>query len=578
MAISFETVTGNQTSANVLAQINNNFAKINSTSVPKADFATNADTVDNKHASELIPGAATFLNSISTLANLSVGRYFCTQTRQSWEPVTTTGNRTFLIEVSLNTPNNLKSYKITYIAGAGAGESYYSDYKSGNIDWNRVVTDENIENLIFIYNYLIFNNRKVQPVLAQDGFYSDKNSKTANLITDDGTKYFIISASAPASGISTITVKMYNMDTNALLATQTVTQSTGTVAPTITNCFSDNNTILFYTYYEYGSGVDQYYEYVFTFSENSLTMSKQNGVGGYSYNIYDLFFRGINNSLTSNLNDSRYSNNNYIIYTTSDTYETPKYYKYNKLTKEISGSLSLGTFSAVDTGGVTSHTMYPRASVFFVSRDKNIFCGIGDENDDYGQTGTNYYRPGGFIFNIDSGALTRLALGSINSNLNIAYSSSSTSVYGGVVIVGDFVYVSADLKYNTTGTSTLAASGIFKFNASTGAYVGRITYSNAGQLKLLYKDSNTILCYSNSNIFEIDINSFTIKNNYGDIYTTYILNPAKTSDGILLPPLLLNEKYHKIAVQKGNSNNNNVIAKINYYMGYNDYWRDIGGI
>lgn len=575
MAISFETVTGNQTSANVLAQINNNFAKINSTPVPKADFATNADTVDNKHASELIPGAATFLNSISTLTNLSVGRYFCTQTRQSWEPVTTTGNRTFLIEVSLDTPNSLKSYKITYIAGVGAGESYYSDYKSGNIDWNRVVTDENIENLISIYNYLIFNNRKMQPVLVQDGFYSDKNSKTANFITDDGTKYFIISASAPTSGISTITVKMYNMDTNALLATQTVTQSTGTVAPTITNCFSDNNTILFYTHYEYGSGFDQYYEYVFTFSENSITMSKQNGVGGYSYDIHDLFFRGISDSLSSNLNDSRYSNDNYVVYMTTDTYETPKYYRYNKLTKEISSSLSLGSFSAVDTGGVTSHTMYPRASVFFVSRNKNIFCGVGDENDYYGQTGTNYYRPGGFIFNIDSDTLTRLALGSINSNLDIAYSLSSTSVYGGVVIVGDFVYVSADLKYTTTGTSTLAASGIFKFNASTGAYIGRITYSNAGQLKLLYKDNNTILCYSNSNIFEIDINSFTIKNNYRDIFTTYILNPAKTSDGALLPPLLLNEKYHKMAIQKGNSNN---IAKINYYMGYNDYWRDIGGI
>lgn len=578
MAINFETVTGNQSSANVLAQINNNFAKVNSNPVPKADFATNADTVDNKHASELIPGAATFLDNIASLANLSIGRYFCTQTRQSWEPVTATGSRTFLIEVSLNTPNSLKSYKITYIAGAGAGESYYSDYKSGNIDWNRVVTDENIENLISIYNYLIFNNRKIQPVLVQDGFYSDKNSKTANLITDDGTKYFIISASAPASGISTITVKMYNMDTNALLATQTVTQSTGTVAPTITNCFSDNNTILFYTHYEYGSGIDQYYEYVFTFSENSLTMSKQNGVSGYSYNIYDLFFSGINGSLTSNLNDGRYSNNNYIVYMATDKYEAQKYYRYNKLTKEISGSLSLGSFRAVDTGGVTSHTMYPRASVFFVSRDKNIFCGIGDENDDDGQTSTNYYRPGGFIFNIDSGALTRLALGSINSNLNIAYSSRSTSVYGGVVIVGDFVYVSADFKYNTTGTSKLAASGIFKFNASTGAYVGRITYSNAGQLKLLYKDSNTILCYSNSNIFEIDINSFTIKNNYGDIYATYILKPAKTSDGTLLPPLLLNEKYHKIAIQKGNSNNQYTIAKINYYMGYNDYWRDIGGI
>lgn len=144
MAINFETVAGNQTSANVLAQINNNFAKINSNPVPKADFATNADTVDNKHASELIPGAATFLNSITSLANLSIGRYFCTQTRQSWEPVTTTGSRTFLIEVSLDTPNSLKSYKINYIAGAGAGESYYSDYSSGSIRWNRVMNNNNI--------------------------------------------------------------------------------------------------------------------------------------------------------------------------------------------------------------------------------------------------------------------------------------------------------------------------------------------------------------------------------------------------------------------------------------------------
>ena len=576
MAISFETVTGNQTSANVLAQINNNFAKIKDDSVSKADYATNADTVDNKHASELIPGAATFLNSITSLANLSVGRYFCTQTRQSWEPVTTTGNRTFLIEVSLDTSNGLKSYKITYIAGVGAGESYYSDYKSGNINWNRVVTDKNIENLISIYNYLIFNNRKVQPLLVQDSFYSIKNSKTANFITDDGTKYFIISASAPTSGISTITVKMYNMDTDTLLATQTATQSADTVAPTITNCFSDNNTILFYTSYKRDgdSGANQGYEYVFTFSENSITMSKQNGVlfssTGY---INDLFFRGIDHSLYSNLNDSRYSNDNYVVSVPDNIFPEKQtyYYTYNKLTKEISSSLSLGSFSAVTDSSTV--TMYPRASKFFVSRNKNIFCGIGNE-DNLAQDSTyRRSRPGGFIFNIDSGTLTRLALGSINSDLDVPSRSNPTSVYGGVVIVGDFVYISADLKcYNST------TSGIFKFNASTGAYVGRITYSNAGQLKLLYKDDNTILCYSNSDIFEIDINSFTIKNKYGDIYTTYILNPAKTSDGVLLPPLLLNEKYHKMAVQKGNPDNQYVITKINYYISYNDYWRDIGGI
>lgn len=578
MAISFETVTGNQTSANVLAQINNNFAKIKDDSVSKADFATNADTVDNKHASELIPGAATFLNSITSLANLSVGRYFCTQTRQSWEPVTTTGNRTFLIEVSLNAPNSLKSYKITYIAGVGAGESYYSDYSSGSIGWNRTVTDKNIENLVSAYNYLIFNNRKVQPILVQDGFYSDKNSKTANFITDDGTKYFIISASAPTNGISTITVKMYNMDTDTLLATQTVTQSADTVAPTIINCFSDNNTILFYTHYKYDSVNNQYYEYVFTFSNNSITMSKQNGVYRSDMAVEpaaDLFFRGIGNSLYSNLNDSRYSNDNYVVCVPNNIYRGQTYYyRYNKLTKEISGSLSLGSFSVVDTDAST-FTMYPRASEFFVSRNKNIFCGIGNEDNSTQDSTYCWSRPGGFIFNMESGTLTRLALGSINSNLDIPSRSDPTSVYGGVVIVGDFVYMSADLKYYN---STLAASGIFKFNASTGAYVGRITYSNAGQLKLLYKDDNTILCYSNSDIFEIDINSFTIKNNYGDIYTTYILNPAKTSDGVLLPPLLLNEKYHKMAVQKGNSNNQYVIAKINYYINYNDYWRDIGGI
>lgn len=67
MAITFENVIGNQTSANVLAQINNNFAKINSTPVPKADFTTNVDTVDNKHASELITDAATFLDNIANL-------------------------------------------------------------------------------------------------------------------------------------------------------------------------------------------------------------------------------------------------------------------------------------------------------------------------------------------------------------------------------------------------------------------------------------------------------------------------------------------------------------------------------
>lgn len=563
MAINFETVIGNQTSANVLAQINNNFAKINSNPVPKADFAANADTVDNKHASELIPGAATFLDSITSLANLSIGRYFCTQTRQSWEPVTTTGSRTFLIEVSLNTPNSLKSYKITYIAGAGAGESYYSDYSSGSIRWNRIINDKNIENLVSIYNYFIFNNRKIQPVLIQDGFYSVENNKQANFITDDGTKYFVISASTPVNNMSTITIKMYNVDTNNLLATQTVTQSASFTAPTITNCFSDNNTILFYTY----SGISQYFEYVITFSENSITIAVQRSINSDSYYTYDLFFRGgIRDSLTSNLNDSRYSNDKYIVGISSDSNSSSACYTYNKLTKEISQTVSLGAFSVSD-----SYNLYPRASVYFVSKNANIFCGIGDEDNNYGQTGSHIYRPGGFIFNIDSKTLTRLALGSINSALDSFSTSFSGSSYGGVVIIGDFVYISANFRFEDTDRG----SGIFKFNATTGAYIGQIPYSNAGNLKLLYKDNKTILCYDNSSIFEIDINSFTIKNNYKDIYTSYILNSAKTANGMLLPPLLLNDRYHKIAVNKNASSNS--VSKIDYYMGYNDYWKDIGG-
>lgn len=226
MAISFETVTGNQTSANVLAQINNNFVKINSTPVPKADFATNADTVDSKHASDLIPGAATFLNSISTLANLSVGRYFCTQTRQSWEPVTTTGSRTFLIEVSLNIPNNLKSYKITYIAGAGAGESYYSDYSSGSIRWNRVINNNNVTSVDAIKNTYDENDISGR-VTTYDNmivYKEDKEMVVDDFISaNDGTgNYYQISSSCNFSrsegvGCSTdyywnlyVTVKIYN--------------------------------------------------------------------------------------------------------------------------------------------------------------------------------------------------------------------------------------------------------------------------------------------------------------------------------------------------------------------------------
>lgn len=565
MAIKFETVTGNQASANVLAQINNNFAKINSSPVPKAEFATNADTVDNKHASELIPGAATFLDSITSLANLNIGRYFCTQTRQSWEPVTTTGSRTFLIEVSLNTPNSLKSYKITYIAGAGAGESYYSDYSSGSIRWNRIVNDKNIDSLVSIYNYLVFNSRKIQPVLVQDGFYSNKNSKTANFITDDGTKYFTISASTPTNGLSTITVKMYDMDTDVLLATQTASQSAESTAPNITNCFSDNNTILFYTQYSYGTDNSKYYEYIFNFSENSVTLSKQQVSDSDYWGIQDIFFKDIRDSLTSNLNDSRYSNDNYVVAVPGSLGSFPYFYRYNKLTKEISSAVSINGFIWTDSAS-NSHTMYPRTSVFFVARNKNIFCGIGNEDNHYGQTGSHLYRAGGFICNIESGATIRLALGSINSSLDTAaYDTTPSATYGGVVIVGDFVYVSAVLADQ---------SGIFKFNVSNGAYIGKIIYNNAGNLKLLYKDNNTILCYSTSEIFEIDVNSFTIKNNYGSVYTSYVLNPSKTNDGAVLPPLLLNEKYHKMAIMKSG---NNIISKINYYMGYNDYWRDTGG-
>ncbi len=172
MAIDFENVTGNQSSANVLAQINNNFTKINSNPVAKADFATNADTVDNKHASELIPGAATFLDSIISLDSLSVGRYFCTQTRQGWEPVTETGSRTFLIEVSLNTSNDLKNYKINYIAGAGAGESYYSDYSSGSIRWNSIKTtydDKDRAGRVTTYDdMIVYSNKEGNSLMNGD--------------------------------------------------------------------------------------------------------------------------------------------------------------------------------------------------------------------------------------------------------------------------------------------------------------------------------------------------------------------------------------------------------------------------
>jgi hypothetical protein len=237
MAIKFETVTGNQASANVLAQINNNFAKINSTPVPKADFATNADTVDSKHASDLIPGAATFLNSISTLANLSVGRYFCTQTRQSWEPVTTTGNRTFLIEVSLNTPNSLKSYKITYIAGAGAGESYYSDYNSGSIRWNRIINNNNVTSVDAIKNTYDENDISGR-VTTYDNmivYKEDKEMVVDDFISaNDGTgNYYQISSSCSYSRSESsgrcsttyywnlyVTVKIYNSSFSLI---QTVT-------------------------------------------------------------------------------------------------------------------------------------------------------------------------------------------------------------------------------------------------------------------------------------------------------------------------------------------------------------------
>lgn len=243
MAINFETVTGNQSSANVLAQINNNFAKVNSNPVPKADFATNADTVDNKHASELIPGAATFLDNIASLANLSIGRYFCTQTRQSWEPVTTTGSRTFLIEVSLNTPNNLKNYKINYIAGAGAGESYYSDYSSGSIRWNRVINNNNVTSVDAIKNTYDENDISGR-VTTYDNmivYKEDKEMVVDDFISaNDGTgNYYQISSSCNYSrsekvSCSTyyywnlyVTVKIYNSSFSLI---QTVTSPAKEIA------------------------------------------------------------------------------------------------------------------------------------------------------------------------------------------------------------------------------------------------------------------------------------------------------------------------------------------------------------
>lgn len=270
MAINFETVTGNQSSANVLAQINNNFAKVNSNPVPKAEFATNADTVDNKHASELIPGAATFLNSISTLANLSVGRYFCTQTRQSWEPVTTTGSRTFLIEVSLNTSNNLKNYKINYIAGAGAGESYYSDYSSGSIRWNRIVNNKNIDSFDSVKYTLNQENKKGIVVTKDSYIYLDtvpnnNFSPNSNMIrvpesNGEWKYYYSPNISITIKSISTDRCSGFSSSQVDLVITVYLKQlSDGTIIKTYTKTLSNITSKLNYTVGTFISGsIDQY--------------------------------------------------------------------------------------------------------------------------------------------------------------------------------------------------------------------------------------------------------------------------------------------------------------------------------
>lgn len=180
--ISFETVEGNQTSSEVLKQINSNFQKIKEGTVNSADYAFNADMVDGKQGSELIPCAATSIDTISSLGALTIGRYFCTQQAQSWEPSGISGQNSFILEVSSSASLGLKNYKLNYIKGNAANRSFYSSYKDSSFKWNEVITNKNLYNQKEVKSVYPYN---LESASGQIVVYNN-----LRLYTEVGKKYF----------------------------------------------------------------------------------------------------------------------------------------------------------------------------------------------------------------------------------------------------------------------------------------------------------------------------------------------------------------------------------------------------
>lgn len=492
MAISFETVTGNQTSANVLAQINNNFAKIKDGSVSKADYATNADTVDSKHASDLIPGAATFLNSITSLANLSVGRYFCTQTRQSWEPVTTTGSRTFLIEVSLNTPNNLKNYKINYIAGAGAGESYYSDYSSGSIRWNRIINNNNVGSVDAITSTYDYVGRKGK-IKVSDGmviFNEDKILENNGFIpVNDGTgNFYVITSSSVQESYKPSESCNSGYYILKIIPKVQIYNSSYQLISTISNVTS------YYTYANHGSsseGGSVQAVYINTDTGDAilgLTTTKGNHPDGYYYfskEASKIFYIAFSQG--------------YYDYSSSFDWYAPDYWENNHFGKIVRGSDRSSSSYYTDITNFYVDLSADRGSV--VANSSSVMVSDGYYYHLIGQKNSYFYLVTNSSNYTSTPTLTRYHIptkATNGVNINFAstynnYNSSASTDY--CDMDDDYIYIGANAQ---TGNNTYKKA-IFKYNLSLSLISKSPEFSdNSYQPTGLLVTNNYVIIESNS--------------------------------------------------------------------------------
>lgn len=532
MAITFTEVTGNQPSGNVLQQINQNFTKI-------ADkTGLDADLLDGKHASELIPGAATFVASISDYTTLDVGRYITTQTRQTWEPITDIGSRTILMEVSKYN-STVVSYNLTYLDGTGKGRKFYSKGAVGAIEWVEAANSTGVQSIIDATDYFVKDGRKIQRLKYELGYLETQIALPYGFVALDNTKTYgvKIEVLSLSGGIGTNRITLCNYSTGATIAYVDVTySSTISITSTVVH-FWDGYLIIT------ASGTSGYTT-IFKYTSTTLTL-EYNAVQAYTLYTY------------LNADDNRYENNQYLAINqvSQGGMDVGALIKYNKTSKTVATTY----FPAHSEGGQTGLYMQ-QIYKFILTGNYCVVFGYCEQSPS--STGTHPHAYSCVVYSINNDSVVSVM--AINPTVS---TTLTTNTCNDMILIGNYLYLSGNL-------ATLSQQGIFKFDITNGNLVSYIPGSSYGAF-CKHPDSNYLFIVNGTNsIGLLNLTTFTVSTleSYGKTYSMANGNLALTAVSTIGFPNIINnfeyKEYYKF----------NTRRLFSYEKLYSIIYKDIGGV